>query len=157
MKSSSVFLILSIVTLLTSSLTWTAEPDRMGEDGTGQKVIHPKHALPVCGTPIVRDLEKARRRGEMTHEQLRMANIILERDELEETYNTDNFTIDYTNNPDDEDGDCVFDPDNRDENARNEDGERVPMYVVRLGQYLESALWTRLIPPACATAGLRST
>jgi len=112
----------------------------MGEDGTGQKVIHPKHALPVCGTPIVRDLEKARRRGEMTHEQLRMANIILERDELEETYNTDNFTIDYTNNPDDEDGDCVFDPDNRDENARNEDGERVPMYVVRLGQYLESAL-----------------
>ncbi len=56
-------------------------------------------------------------------------------DDLDEEYNTVNFTIDYNDTPNDPD--CVFQPTVTHPTASNTQGEPVPWYVYHAGEYLE--------------------
>ena len=90
-----------------------------------------------CGFGLMQALDWALQNQIISPDAFRQIEEIRSTDDLDKTYNTTNFTIDYNDSPGDPD--CVFEATNTHPTVQNTQGEPVPMYIYNLGEYLENA------------------
>lgn len=95
-----------------------------------------------CGLGLLQILEYALQNQTVSPEVIRQIEEIRSTDDLDETYNTANFTIEYNDTPGDPD--CVY-PDSTHPTVQNIQGEAVPWYIYNLGEYLEQARYIYLL------------
>lgn len=90
-----------------------------------------------CGLGLIHVLEMAIQNQPVSSNTLSFIAEIRNTDDLDKTYETANFTIDY--NDTQGDPDCVYEPTNTHPTALNIIGEPVPWYIYNLGENFEKA------------------
>ena len=77
-----------------------------------------------CGLGLLQILEYALQNQTVSPDVIRQIEAIRSTDDLDETYETTNFTIDYNDTPGDPD--CVYEPENTHPTAQNTRENRFP-------------------------------
>ena len=91
-----------------------------------------------CGLRLLQILNTALQKQKVNSDVLNRIEELRNTDDLDETYETVNFSINYNDTPGDPD--CVYEPENTHPTVVNVQGEPVPLYIFNLGEYLEYAL-----------------